>query len=142
MRATPLKVHNNREQSRDLVVVVNTDADPNQLLGLVTNWVLRRLPRHHPAVYGYMSYGGYDLVREYHYRVVSGAWSITSNTGRGDNAIEGRKGAVWVAVHLKSRSSCSARHEDGLIDGTSLASVPLPADTVAKSLSIHECDRP
>ena len=43
---------------------------------------------------------------------------------------------------IKSRSSCPARPEDGLIDGTSLASVPLPADTVAKSLSIQECDMP
>ena len=116
--------------------------DANQLVGLVTICVLRRLPSHHPAIYGYMSYGGLDLAREYHYRVVSGAWSIKSNTGRGDNAIEGRKGAIWVAVHLESRSSCSASREDGLIDGTSLASVPLPAGTVAKSLSIQECDMP
>ena len=154
MRFAALKAHSNNKASRDIVVVVQTWGDPKPLMEPIRDWVLSRLPKHHPAVYSYLSNAGEcvlgvgNLAREYHYRCVSGTRSVPSGEWHSGDS----HNAVWVAVHLDEGGVGSPMHMDfntGLVgvDDTRAVVVannelPLPANVVMKCLSIQKCGKP
>jgi hypothetical protein len=75
-----LKSYSNGKSSCDLLVIVDTKTDAKELKDDVLQLVLRRLPRHHPAVYDHC----YEEERTYRYHVVCGtsnwsdAWSCVA----------------------------------------------------------------
>jgi hypothetical protein len=137
-----LKVTSNGKSTLDLVVVVRTKSDPRPLMDELAAFVLSRLPRDHPGVYHHDSGGGW---RDYHYNVVCGTSSMYDTK---EIAVAHK---VYVAIHLDMcalhtpPALCSFSHEGVVVDGTYDVTdgiVALPADTVARCLSIHQCGKP
>ena len=136
-KTQPIKVFSNHKASRDLVVVIKTKSDSLPLMEPLRDWALSRLPWNHPSLFShfhslnYNEYGHDSLIREYQYKIVCGAtWTDT----------------VWIAIHLEAKKwqqeqkLLATEQDTGLITDTPM--VALPTDTVARSLSVHECDKP
>jgi hypothetical protein len=139
-----LKITSNGKQSRDLLIVINTKS---LQCDDIVDWVLSRLPRHHPSVYNYASRKGFypHCKRMYNYNVVCGTSSIKQ-----DDTVEHN---VYIAIHLErydnyegSTLECLARSSGGiLVDDSSFESnirPPLPANVVMRCLSINCCGKP
>jgi hypothetical protein len=147
-RTRALDVSDNGKQSRDIVVVLDTKFDPGACMPALVEFVLSRLPRHHPAVFNYVSHGGEDLNRSYRYNAVSGTTTIRTH----------HEGVVlhhraYVAIHLEHGTmhcdapslglfgdslSTAIVDEGGLYSGT----MPqLPAATVAACLAANCCGK-
>jgi hypothetical protein len=150
-----LEVNSNGKESRDLVVIFETThaiishCARQLLMEALRDFVLSRLPRHHPAVFEYSSYGGMDQHREYQYNVVCGT-GIRTNFAPDDTSTLTHR--VVIAIHLKRDSLiCGApslrivQNDHALVDDRHLASnnrPPLPADTVARCLAANHCGKP
>jgi hypothetical protein len=138
-----VKVCSNGEASRDLVVTVRTLSDPKPLMDKLTHFVLSRLPRHHPAVYSHLSYGGPAVCREYCYRVVCGTSSFKHFRSAEEFTAFTVEHRVHVAVHLECEDTTALTFDaDDLVDEGRLLPLRLPADAVARPLSVRECGKP
>jgi hypothetical protein len=102
-----LEVNSNGKESRDLVVIFETThaiishCARQLLMEALRDFVLSRLPRHHPAVFEYSSYGGMDQHREYQYNVVCGT-GIRTNFAQDDTSTLTHR--VVIAIHLERDS--------------------------------------
>jgi len=145
-----LQINSNGQASRDIVVIIDTTSELGEhLTAPLVDFVLSRLPRHHPAVFTYSSYGGFtDLHREYQYNVVFGTSTTYRRAPDGTSTYTHR---VVVAIHLHhqfaiddSPSLRMTNCDDTLVEDRDLFAAnrpPLPADTVARCLAANCCGK-